>query len=230
MKKYLFLSCLLFILTPLAVAQNVNRNTVMPGFFVPNNALTTTSSPENLQANPMAQYRGKQLKDVYNLQTEEREQQTMQPQQYSTQSNARQNTEQTIAGPMPQSVSANDDSNNQKSYVRGSFQVENEPFEEETNNFEPVLYSEDFNNKTTSSSYSDIKSDADKIREALKHMSVEEYMQQLANGGANESSAVYDKIFNEYEQDLARISQHQPVTNERLDKMLSDYHDEDRHL
>ena len=227
MKKYILL-CLLFAFAPLAVAQNVNRSTVMPGFFVPDNALKTTTAPENLQVNSAAQYRGKPVAEIYEMQTvevyEEANPQPLQP--TNTAQNKPQNTADTAVGPMPQGPMQN----NETAEPRG-YSSYGEPYVGEGGEAEEIVAESGFFvSEEQASPYSDIKSEADKIREALKHMSVEEYMQQLAKGDSDDNSSVYEQIFSEYKQDIERISRNKPVINSRLENMLADYRDEDRHL
>jgi len=160
MRKYILL-CLLLAFAPLAVAQNVNRNTVMPGFFIPNNALKTTTTPENLQVNSAAQYRGKPVAEIYDMQTvevyDEPNPQPMQP--TNTAKKQPQNTADTAVGPMPQGPMPN---NETAKPLRHSDYGE-QYAEDEDEAEEIVAESGFFVSEEQASPYSDIKSEADKI-------------------------------------------------------------------
>lgn len=195
MKKYI-LALIFAITAPYVWAQNVQHGNVMPGFFVPNGALKTNSTPEKLPPIETMTY-GQKNPAFHN---------NAQIQKPQAQNNAQNNATET--------VSVNNANNNNANSVAKPTRLStsNEQIKK-LNSFLPQAIE-----KTTEEQSDIVDNDKNTTNDTVSD-------QPSDNTASSAVSAqdIFAQIFEEYQKDIQAISKNEFVENKRLLKILADY-------
>ena len=230
MKKYiLILVCV--IAAPYVWAQNVQRNGVMPGFFVPSGALKTQTATEKLPSVESMAYKNKkdyiqaQAQKAQRLEAEKQKREAAAKQEKTDLVNTANNGAQNTLN-KPYTDPAAISSKKEQIKATNSFlpqTVKTKPIStiSTSENEDENLYDddEDFVNETKQES-------SDIVQNENKAPSRQQSAQQRTSQ-ADSPQQIFALIFSEYEKDIKAISRGEFVENKRLNKILADYQNQE---